>query len=40
MSGIELEYLLAAFAGLWWGAASHTLADIIGTTAKQIWHAL
>jgi uncharacterized metal-binding protein len=40
MSGIEPRYLLAAFGGLWWGAASHTLADIIGTTLKQIWHAL
>jgi uncharacterized metal-binding protein len=40
VAGTEPKYLAAAFAGLWWGAAAHTLADVVGSTLKQIWHAL
>jgi uncharacterized metal-binding protein len=40
VSGVEPRCSIAAFAGLWLGAASHTLADVIGSTLKQIWHAL
>jgi uncharacterized metal-binding protein len=40
VSGTEPLYLGAAFAGLWWGAAAHTVADVVGSTLKQIWHAL
>lgn len=40
VASIPVAYDAAAFAGLWLGAASHTLADIVGSTAKAIWHAL
>lgn len=39
-AAVEPRLLLAAFAGLWIGAAIHTLADVVGSTLKQIWHAL
>jgi uncharacterized metal-binding protein len=40
VAGVEPVYHLAAFAGLWVGAASHTLADVVGSTLKAIWNAL
>lgn len=40
VSGVEPRYHAAAFAGLWVGAASHTIADIVGSTLKAIWNAL
>jgi uncharacterized metal-binding protein len=40
VSGVAPRYHVAAFAGLWLGAASHTLADIVGSTLKAIWNAL
>ncbi len=40
VAGIAPRYHLAAFAGLWLGAASHTLADIVGSTLKALWNAL
>jgi uncharacterized metal-binding protein len=40
VGGVEPKCSISAFAGLWLGAASHTLADVIGSTLKQIWHAL
>ena len=40
VSGVAPVYHVAAFAGLWLGAASHTLADIVGSTVKAIWNAL
>ena len=40
LAGVKPRYLAAAFAGLWWGAASHTLADVLGSTLKQIRQAL
>jgi uncharacterized metal-binding protein len=33
---IKREYLLAAFAGLWIGAASHTASDVLGSFFKSI----
>ncbi|HZS48512.1 MAG TPA: metal-binding protein [Blastocatellia bacterium] len=35
VSGIDRNYLIAAFAGAWWGAASHTLSDLIFSVGKQ-----
>ena len=40
VSGVAPRYHAAAFVGLWLGAASHTLADIVGSTLKAIWNAL
>jgi uncharacterized metal-binding protein len=40
VSGVRPSFLAAAFAGLWIGAASHTVTDIVGSTLKQIWNAL
>lgn len=40
VAGVAPRYHVAAFAGLWLGAASHTLADIVGSTLKAIWNAL
>ncbi|MEW6732847.1 MAG: metal-binding protein [Acidobacteriota bacterium] len=33
---LDRPSLLAIFLGLWWGAASHTIADLFITTVKQI----
>jgi uncharacterized metal-binding protein len=33
--GIGLSALLAALAGIWWGAAVHTLADFLWTTLRR-----
>jgi uncharacterized metal-binding protein len=33
---IKHNYLIAAFAGLWLGAASHTASDVIGTFLKSV----
>lgn len=33
---IPLNYLVAALLGVWLGAASHTLADVVTSTFKQI----
>ncbi|MEW6129103.1 MAG: metal-binding protein [Acidobacteriota bacterium] len=33
---IKREYLLAAFAGLWIGAASHTASDVLGSFFKSV----
>ena len=33
---IKREYLLAAFAGLWVGAASHTASDVVGSFFKSV----
>jgi uncharacterized metal-binding protein len=40
VSSIAIRYDIAAFAGLWLGAACHTLADIVGSTIKALWNAL
>lgn len=40
VAGVEPRYHVATFAGLWIGAASHTLTDIVGSTVKAIWNAL
>lgn len=40
LATVPVRYHAAAFAGLWVGAASHTLADIVGSTLKAIWNAL
>jgi uncharacterized metal-binding protein len=32
----DRSYLLAAVIGLWWGAASHTIVDLVTTSIKQI----
>ena len=40
VSGVEPTCSIAAFAGLWLGAASHTIADVVGSALKSIWHAL
>ena len=40
VGGVAPVYHAAAFTGLWVGAASHTLADIVGSTVKAIWNAL
>lgn len=40
VAGVAPRYHVAVFAGLWLGAASHTLADIVGSTLKAIWNAL
>jgi uncharacterized metal-binding protein len=33
---IKREYLIAAFAGLWTGAASHTASDVLGSFFKSV----
>ena len=33
--GIGAEALLAVFAGLWWGAASHTLTDVAWSVVRK-----
>lgn len=33
----DQRYFYAGFAGLWIGAAAHTLADIIFTVTKKVW---
>lgn len=33
---IKREYLIAAFAGLWIGAASHTASDVLGSFFKSV----
>ena len=33
----DRRYLWAAFAGLWLGAAIHTLTDVLGSIAKKLW---
>jgi uncharacterized metal-binding protein len=40
VAGVAPRYHAAAFAGLWLGAAGHTLADIVGSTLKALWNAL
>src|SRR5882724_9332049 len=35
LSTIDRSYLIAAFIGAWWGAASHTLSDLIFSIGKQ-----
>jgi uncharacterized metal-binding protein len=40
VAGVAPAYHVALFVGLWLGAASHTLADIVGSTVKAIWNAL
>jgi uncharacterized metal-binding protein len=36
LSPIKRDYLIAAFAGLWTGATSHTLSDVIGSFFKSV----
>ena len=36
----DKEYFWAAFAGLWLGAAAHTVADLVVTIAKKLWQAV
>ncbi len=36
IQSIPLDYLIVTLVGIWLGAASHTLADLITTTFKQI----
>lgn len=33
---IKRDYLIAAFAGLWVGASSHTVADVLGSFFKSV----
>jgi uncharacterized metal-binding protein len=33
---IKRSYLIAAFAGLWMGATSHTVSDVLGTFIKSV----
>jgi uncharacterized metal-binding protein len=40
IESLDRRFLLAAFLGLWWGAASHTIADIIATAVKQAFKSL
>jgi uncharacterized metal-binding protein len=37
---IEKEYFWAAFAGLWFGAAVHTVSDIVWSIVKKLWRAI
>lgn len=37
---IKREYLVAAFAGLWVGAASHTASDVLGSFFKSLKRSL
>ncbi len=37
---IKHEYLIAAFAGLWVGAASHTASDVLGSFFKSVKRSL
>ncbi|MFN0121342.1 MAG: DUF2227 family putative metal-binding protein, partial [Blastocatellia bacterium] len=36
----EKQYFLAAFAGLWLGAAAHTISDVTWTVLKKLWKTL
>jgi uncharacterized metal-binding protein len=36
----EKEYFWAGFAGLWLGAAAHTVSDLIWSFAKKLWQAV
>lgn len=36
LKSIDHKYLIAGLIGLWWGAASHTISDLVVTTLKQI----
>lgn len=36
----DKAYFWAAFAGLWLGAAAHTVADLVVTIAKKLWQAV
>jgi uncharacterized metal-binding protein len=33
----EKGYFYAGFAGLWIGAAAHTISDLVWTIAKKAW---
>ena len=35
MQGHALHFILAALAGLWWGAASHTLTDVAWSVLRK-----
>lgn len=35
--GADRQYMLAGFAGLWFGALTHTAADLISSTLKKTW---
>jgi uncharacterized metal-binding protein len=36
LAPIKRDYLIAAFAGLWAGASSHTVADVLGSFFKSV----
>jgi uncharacterized metal-binding protein len=36
----DKQYLWAAFAGLWLGAAAHTISDLIWSIAKKLWQSV
>ncbi|MGH8651626.1 MAG: metal-binding protein [Gammaproteobacteria bacterium] len=36
----EKEYFWAAFAGLWFGAAMHTVSDVVWSILKKLWQAI
>lgn len=36
----DKQYFKAAFAGLWLGAAAHTISDVVWSVMKQIWKAV
>jgi uncharacterized metal-binding protein len=36
LSPIKRDYLIAAFAGLWLGATSHTISDVLGSFFKSV----
>ncbi len=36
----DKQYFWAALAGLWFGAAAHTVSDVIWSIAKKIWQAV
>jgi uncharacterized metal-binding protein len=33
----DRRLLLVAFIGLWWGAATHTLSDVLGSALKSMF---
>jgi uncharacterized metal-binding protein len=36
----DKQYFWAGFAGLWLGAAAHTVSDLVWSIVKKLWHAV
>lgn len=34
----DKQYFWGAFAGLWFGAAAHTVSDVVWSIVKKLWH--